>query len=141
MKRNDILLDLVVKEATKLKKFATKKEISKLDITKLDGTHVNYCVYGQLTGDCFSNRAYNLIKKCATKVYEVSPYYGIDRCSLNGKPYEIEKPKLRINHFISPIEQFLFKYKVEPISIKGTRSKYAKKLIAFLKGETDELVF
>ena len=88
-----------------------------------------------MTGDCKSTRAYSLIRKCAVRVYNSSPYF-IFNGDLNGKPKKVD-PKLRLNSYVSPIEKFLHEYK-PTISKESTK---IRKLIAFLKDETKTLTF
>lgn len=139
MKRDQVLLNLVVEEAVNLKKYATKKELSKLDYTHLAGNHPDNCIYGQLTGSCNSARAYRLIRKCCDKVYKEEESADIILLgkNLNGKPKKLECPSSRLDYYSSPIENFLIRYKKEYID----SSIFAKKLIKFLKGEIDELKF
>ncbi len=61
----------VVKEALLLRKHATKKEKDKLDYYWLKSRDPSGCVYGQMTGNCWSERAAQLIKKCAV-AYTIS---------------------------------------------------------------------
>lgn len=68
---NKVLKELVIKEAQNLRKFAYKSELARLSAEHIDAEHSEKCVYGQMTGDCFSNRANNLIIKCCEKVYKV----------------------------------------------------------------------
>lgn len=62
------LLEEVRKEAALLREHATKEERSRLDFRLLNAWDVSKCVYGQITGDCRSNRAEELLNKCATPV-------------------------------------------------------------------------
>lgn len=59
------LKELVKQEADLLKQYATKEELAELDFSELFPTQINLCIYGQMTGFCFSTRATELIKKCA----------------------------------------------------------------------------
>ncbi len=54
----------VVKEALLLRKHATKEEKDKLNI-KTISCDIKNCTYGQMTGSCYSDRAFELLKKCA----------------------------------------------------------------------------
>lgn len=55
-----------LEEINNIKKHATPEEISKLDIDNLDPSSSYGCIYGLMTGNCNSDRAYELIKLCAT---------------------------------------------------------------------------
>lgn len=123
--------ELATGEAKKLKKFATKDEIDNLNLKQLDPADISRCIYGQMTGDCNSRRAQELIGKCCTQVYDtalVSKNYDIN-AQLNGKPFEI--PGERHTHYQSPIEMLIYD------SNGGFSAR--KKIIAFLKGETETL--
>jgi hypothetical protein len=68
----------VVKEALLLRKYATQEEKYRLNADIIDPIHTNHCLYGQMTYNCESPRALELLKLCA------KPYsYG---CSYYGKP-------------------------------------------------------
>ena len=116
----DELKVLVKGEAEKLKKYATPEELAKLNFIKLFFLHGTRCIYGQITGSCFSERAVELLKKCA------EPY------SRSLKKYT----ETNIKSFIqgqfrtvfSPIEFY--------IAQEGAKSKA---LIDFLKGKSKTL--
>jgi hypothetical protein len=55
----------VIDEATKLKSWATQKELEKLNFNLLTPCNKNSCVYGQMTGNCFNERATELLNCCA----------------------------------------------------------------------------
>lgn len=126
------LVDLVIKEAGKLKIFATEKELSHLSFEKLNPDNQKTCIYGQITGDCFSNRASELILKCAERIYEKSIYYP----ELNGAPKKdiLEFRFHSLYKCWSPIEVFICK-------LENRNSGNNKKLIQFLKSEVDTLKF
>lgn len=130
------LEELVIEEATKLKQFATPEELNNLDYEYLDGNSHWQCIYGQMTEDCRSNRAYELIQKCCQRVYHASS----DDCfvgRLNGKPKQLDDPTNRLAYYVSPIEKFLYKEKPEQYN----DSWKIQRLVAFLKSETDVLNF
>lgn len=60
------LKELVVKEATNLKESATTAELARLDFDTLNHRYFDTCIYGQMTGDCFGSRAFQLLKECTT---------------------------------------------------------------------------
>lgn len=53
-----------LEEITNLKQYATKEEINKLDFTDLNPNLRYSCIYGQMTGNCWSPRALELITLC-----------------------------------------------------------------------------
>ncbi len=60
----------VLDEATKLKSCATQEELEMLSFGRLKPDDKNKCIYGQMTGNCFSERATELLSCCAV------PYSG-----------------------------------------------------------------
>ena len=120
---DDKLKDLVKEEADKLIKNAKKSELEKLDFIALRPISVQLCIYGQMTGDCFSSRAVDLLKKCA-KPYTVS----LMGDAIPAKNYKSFDKETRQDGVYSPIEFY--------ITEKGAKNK---ELIAYLKGEADIL--
>lgn len=125
----EILYELVKNEAENLKLLhATKKELSLLSLERLSPNHRSKCIYGQMTGDCISDRAEELIIKCNTQVY-VSLGKDIRESTLsnipNGHRFEMTF------FYFTPIEKFL--YVANDINI-GL-------LVKYLKGEISELNF
>lgn len=110
-------LDDVKAEAKALREHATKEELGKLDIRNLDANNPHCCVYGQLTGDCDSDRATVLMKRCAN-VYFMTPTDGLNFCVTEKFAY--------CNW--SPIECY----------IRLPQAQNAN-LIVYLRGETDDL--
>lgn len=68
------LKQLVVDEATKLKQHATADELAGLDFERLDPRSPSMCIYGQMTGDCRSDRAIELLVLCAVS-YALRAFY------------------------------------------------------------------
>lgn len=132
MKRDLRLEELVIEEAIKLKKYATKKELAKLDYNTLNGGNTTKCVYGQMTDHCESLRAGVLIEKCCNIVFNVTRR-GITNTK---KLKDIDVPYVnRLSTYFSPIEKLLMKYKKN----SNINSNKIKKLVAFLKDETKTL--
>lgn len=130
-----ILKALVIAEAKNIRKNADKKELAKLSIDKLNPNSPLYCIYGQMTGDCYSERANDLIISCATRVFDTCDAKDdlIKESKLNGKPviYRGGSPFSRPKYF-SPIERFIYMK-------TNQKNGNNKALIAFLKGETKTL--
>src|SRR5438477_135702 len=101
-----LLVSLVKKEASKLKKEATKKQLSFLNFSNLDSGQSDRCIYGQMTGDCFNLLASELIKKCCKRVYTQNNSIDLMFCSLNGKPTFNDR-EYRDKRWFSPIECFI----------------------------------
>lgn len=119
---------LVKQEAENLKIHATPEELNKLDIDELNDSSTQRCVYGLLTGDCFSGRSEELIQKCCERV--MRPAYAIRHSlELNGSPLKTER-----NNYWSPIEVYISQFSYY---LNGNNAS----LVAFLRSETDTLTF
>jgi len=57
--------EMISEEINNIRKYATHEEIEKLDSNKLNGRGSQTCIYGLMTGDCFSDRAHELLGLCA----------------------------------------------------------------------------
>lgn len=125
----EILYNLVKTEAENLKIHATEKELSRLIFEEITPHKRTKCIYGQLTGNCISERAEELIIKCCTKVYKSNGGY-IMSSELIDFPKDEMRFFLEFN-FFSPIEKFLY------VSDANEKSK----LIDYLKGHTKTLNF
>lgn len=55
------LCKLVLLEADNIKKNCSEEEISKLDFEHLDPSNPRKCIYGQMTGSCFTERTLDLV--------------------------------------------------------------------------------
>lgn len=136
MEERKILHDLVKEEARKLRENATPEELSKLDFQTLDYDNISMCIYGQMTGNCLSDRANELVIKCCDKIYsteigKIKLFCNIlSESILEGKPFKIMSGS-RLNYYISPIERFIC------VENNGNISR----LVKYLKKETDELNF
>lgn len=138
--RKEVMHNLVKEEAKNLKKHADKKQLENLNFKFLDFDSPERCIYGQITGDCFSEEAHNLIQKCAKRVYksnynELNWESNISTCKLNGKP-EIKKGlgRDRVELFYSPIEVFI-------AQDKNITNGNNEKLVNYLKGKITRLNF
>ncbi len=72
---NNVEIQILAKnELIAISKNATRDEWRTLvlDVNSLDGGEPGHCVYGKMTGDCFSERALELIKKCADSMFFVT---------------------------------------------------------------------
>ncbi len=127
LNEDKILNKLVIEEAKNLKLRATPEEIGRLSRVVLNSKKVDACIYGQMTGDCFSKRATTLIIQCCERVFKTDGTRL--RGKLNGSPLHMNR-----NHYWSPIEIF-----IDKVENKITRNDEA--LIAYLKGETETLNF
>lgn len=98
------LKELVVEEAVNLKKYATQEEIEKLDFIDLDPDDGTRCIYGQMTGTCFSSRASILLNQCTKPLTNsffkiepprVSEFHPFDRMEYSAIEYYILQPKAK----------------------------------------------
>lgn len=141
----DQLKEDVRKEAEALRLNATAIEIDRLNINLLVPTYYDQCIYGLMTGDCFSARASDLIFTCCPRFFKSNDEFG--------------------NHFITEVPKGRFYDFVNGQKIEGVNASVefhehreecgshfsaietyillpeAKNanLIAFLKGETETL--
>lgn len=63
------LINLVKEEAKKLKELGKDFELERLSFDNLNPSSKSSCIYGQITGSCFSDRAEELIKSSCKRVY------------------------------------------------------------------------
>lgn len=103
---DETLRFLVDQEITNLKKYATKEEISKLNFENFCPSSERRCIYGQMTGGCYTKRANYLIGKCAPFLYKNPKRVSYKEAPLNGRPV---KDREKYKHF-SPIEIFIVRY-------------------------------
>lgn len=104
----DVMRELAVAEALNLSKLMTDNEKSRLIAELVNPQHKEECIYGLATGHCFSDRANELIKRAATKVYNVFELVGwVNKLSeivkLNGEPWDFGGGR-RGQAYYSPIE-------------------------------------
>jgi hypothetical protein len=130
MNRFEEMKKLATEEAINLKQHATKLELESLCFEELDPMDETRCIYGQMTGDCYNERAVELIVNCCPRVYKASTRFGgIDpEADLNGAPVQ---SKNRCTEYHSAIEMLIVK--------ENGGQDAQKKLIAFLKDETQTL--
>lgn len=141
--KRSVLEPLVVAEATSIKKLALKRELKNLDFCNLDADDYQNCIYGQMTGDCFNERAYELIIKSCPSVINNNINYEVFKGELldlkehakdNGINKISEFDETFRTSFYSPIEVFITRK-------RNKKNGNNAKLVAFLRGETDTLDF
>src|SRR5690349_22682986 len=107
MKKTVKIPALVVDEAKKLKQYATSEEKAALDFQTFNPENAYMCIYGQLTGNCYSTRASELIVQCAKRVYVAEDNLEPRECKkLNGKP-KAGSRGFGYTKYWSPIEKFI----------------------------------
>lgn len=126
------LISLVKKEAAKLRSKATKEERNRLDFDRLRPSNVERCIYGQMTGGCFSPRAHDLIRSCTERTYVGLLSYA-DGCIL-GRKLKLDMDGDRRAEQWSPIEIFIY----NPENQKNGNNKA---LVDYIKGKKKILSF
>ncbi len=128
----EILKEIVKGEVENIKKYASPEEIVKLDPNHFSSDDPTECIYGQMTGDCRSYRAMELIGLCCEKVMSTEGlnWQILTECLLNGKPVPIEDPSKRLEMYVSPLESFIHREKY---------NNAGEKIIHYLKGKTETL--
>lgn len=112
------LKELVILEAINLKNHATEMEKANLDFATFDKGDPQHCIYGQMTGDCRSSRALELLNRCIVP-------YSAGLCVYANK---VEKDFQGYFSGFSPIEFYICRPKAKN-----------KPLIDFLKGNRETL--
>lgn len=115
----------VKKEIINIKKHATAEEIDMLDFFRLNAYNYRQCIYGQMTGNCYSKRATELIRLCCNTKTSFANVLSSD--------YELIKEKPRLNGLANKGHTYVEHFIVH-------HEKYNKHIIEFLKGETDKLI-
>lgn len=116
------LRELVLEEAGKLRRFATLEERQRLTIRQIEPDSPQDCIYGQMTGYCFSKRAAELLAQCAV------PY--------SYKPFRFAPPT-RADFIKPPTEDFRNFSPVECYIL--TSSAKIIPLAEFIRGDRDTL--
>ncbi len=114
--------ELVIEEATNLRKFTTPKEKESLDL-EIDPLDPLQCIYGRISGSCYNNRATELIKKCCPRVYNKG---NISLDTFNGSP--IGKSR---SEYWSPIELYINNMEIDSPEIRH--------LADFIQGKIETL--
>jgi hypothetical protein len=115
-----VLIKRVKEEAKILKRVSSDEEKSKLNIDRLSAFNTLFCVYGLMTGHCYSDRAIKLKLLCNKTGY------------VGGRLKRICKK--RVDYF-TPIEEFLKINHTSGMSINN------EILINYLKNNTTKLNF
>jgi predicted nucleic acid-binding Zn-ribbon protein len=113
-------------EADNLRRHATTEELARLNFRVLRPKSKHLCIYGQMTGDCYSVRAAELLNLCS-KPYSKAAH-AIARSVADDYGRDRVADEIGRNRDYSPIETYI----CEPNSnIKG--------LIEYLKSESSTL--
>lgn len=122
------LKTLVIEEAQKLLIHAMAEERGLLDFMNLSSKKIHRCIYGQMTGNCFSDRAVSLLSSCANP-YATDLYCEDQEDRVLDTSFKVgsERGQGYVSAF-SPIEFYI----TTPNSRNST-------LIAFIRGERETL--
>lgn len=118
-KRRIKFLEEVKKELRTIKRRATPQEKSQLDLSTFNFDDGDHCIYGQMTGDCYSNRAKHLMPKSYSQIFQPSAGVTDLNQRVNYKHLATKKGKS-----FTALEIYLF----------DNKSDHAK-IIAYIKGE------
>jgi hypothetical protein len=116
MKRKEFN-EMVSKEINHLRTHATDEEKSRLDFETFDRSDDRYCIYGQMTGNCFPDRA----KVLMPKIY--------DRIS-GKKGYSFNFQSFKKGIYFTALEKYLFM----------VNSKKHLEIINYIKGDSQILL-
>tara|TARA_R110000796_G_scaffold38007_3_gene95994 strand:- start:120 stop:551 length:432 start_codon:yes stop_codon:yes gene_type:complete len=135
---NKTLYKKVVVEAKKLRGLLTTKEKERLKPNTLDPVQRTGCIYGQITGNCDSERAIELIKACTVSWYN----YVIDMEYDSHPPSSIKAERL----FNIKGQHIYDKRNFSPIELYISTSEFMgdrvmrKSLTDYLKGKSETLL-
>jgi hypothetical protein len=127
----DQLKEDVRKEAEALRVHATKEELEMIEFNSLKSDDSTACIYGLMTGDCYSGRAAHLIDKCAITHFE-----GLPEDTEDLSDYLADKPEDFLDTRVDPWSPSTYSSIESYICLPEAK---AANLIAFLRGETDNL--
>lgn len=134
MKRGKTFLELVHKEAVALKENATKEELNRLEWKWVDADSRTDCIYGQMTGNCHSERAMDLMELSCERVLTGNGCIKVNG-PLTSSMRELRESR-KANPFWSPIEAYIAK-EVHNEDWDGTATRRVKRLVDFLQGRTE----
>lgn len=106
---------LVVQEADNIKQFARPEEIRELSFKQFHPTLMAHCIYGQMTGSCYSVRAVELLTLCSNPyskdVYRHQPpmeafYFESEMRSFSPIEFYITKDGAKVERLINYIKGF-----------------------------------
>ena len=127
----------VTNEAIALRENATRDELNKLSLAVLNPMTEYGCIYGQMTGSCFSEKASDLIVQCCPRYfrsYAVTQYNHFGNVINNANGTKVvnfknarKKSSKEDRHF-SAIEVY--------ITLPNAK---LKNLVSYLRKETDKL--
>lgn len=137
-------LEDVAKEARALREHATKDELSNLDFNSFDPDSHKRCIYGQMTDNCQSLRAAELVHACCTRYFHRFAVGSLREVNMdlvkkrvNGEVVEGVQTASDLHEKRRGFEQKYFSAIEAYIATPFAKNQ---NLIAFLKGERKDLV-
>lgn len=136
-KKTEFLAD-VLHEINMLKQHAFKTELKHLNLKWFDYNEPAACIYGQLTGNCTSNRARKLMDLSCIRVMDLNNgTQSIAECTIGSKKFNVngvytgqtwEDVNARDYGYLSALEGY--------ICTKGAK---IEAIMQYMKGETDTI--
>ena len=129
----------VRKEAEALRVHATKEERETLNFRNLNPVNADNCIYGQMTGSCFSKRAAILIHACCVRYFQHNAVPGfLDVANMERLQQYVNG--VTVNNFVSVRSSGHHECHFSAIEayICLPEARNAN-LIAYLRGETETL--
>ena len=137
--KKETVIKHVMLEIENIKKFATKEQVMRLSIEKVFPFSPDRCIYGLMTGNCFSDEAQQLIYKCCSRVGGGIPdedddsfyqeAFGIDDC-------KIKKPSKK--DIIVEVTSEMRRFSFLEIYI-AYLPQQCENIVRYLKGKTERL--
>ena len=114
----------VLYEILALRTRLTEDERARLDFDKLDPQNTHCCIYGQATGDCYSERAFKLISDCGHAFTDVD---------ISDEVWKLTKEPLIESSYQETRSHTALEYWI----IRHPR--YNEAILTYLKLQTEEL--
>lgn len=134
----------VAHEVKSLRLNATKEELERLNLGKIDPASPSRCIYGQMTDSCDSFRAKELMDESCVRVVTEKQFDGVPMSGrlsfeevkgLKKGKYKGQTWRTKMSSDYNRSYSYLSMLELY-ISLKGAR---VDNIIAYLKGESEEL--
>ncbi len=128
--KEQIFIKHVISEIEALRIHASSEQKAKLDFDSFEPMSGEQCIYGQMTGDCFSAEAAKLIKKCSSKLVTFNTYLK-ELSDLESYP-KIEATEITRDNteYYTLLEQFITMLEY---------NKYNQNILSYIKGTSRKL--
>lgn len=126
----------VTNEAVALRENATQAERGMLNLCTLSAVYTNRCIYGQMTGDCHSDRALELIEKCTPRYFEggaLTVYGSLEEAIANANGTKVQRFKQMRK------ERYEVHFSAIEIFISVAPDKKIESLVKYLRGDSNKL--